>query len=349
MTRNASRIFLLVFFLVLGCSLLATVHAQAVNSLGEKSTLAVIKFDFAKGEYTPEYALAVQSAVEEAFAKSNRFVLVERARLEDLLKEIKTQEVLSDSQMARLGYTVGARYLVSGTVQDVAASSSGSVVSPQTLLYTGHISVQLKIMEVQTARILHTTQIRVQSATAGQGANAAGKGLLVVGAIFDVLAAASDGKNKTQQNAGEAFEAAGKAAIVAAEATMPKSAGEAIQRTLPKVTQQVLSFIKMNIPIEAPFSQIRRQAKNGKVQEIEIFAGTDVGLQPREEGQVVVRTTRTVGGRTFTTTEPVGRVRVDYVSGPLTAVCKVVEGGKELGTLVKGDSTRVEIIFQGAH
>jgi curli biogenesis system outer membrane secretion channel CsgG len=324
-------------------------HAQAVNSLGEKAALAVVKFDFAKGEYTPEYAMAVQSAVEEAFSKSNRFVLVERTRLDDLLKEIKTQEVLADTQVAKLGQIVGARYIVTGTVQDVTASSSGSIASPDTRLFTGHISVQIKMLEVQTARVLHTTQIRAQSAMAGQGVNAAGKGLMVVGAIFDILAAASDGKNKTQQNAGEAFDAAGKAAVIAAEATMPKSAGEAIQRALPKVTEQVLMFIKINLPIEAPFSQIRRQTKKGKVQEIEIFAGSDLGLKPREEGRVVVRSVRNLNGKSFSSTEPVGRVRVTYVSGPLTAVCRVVEGGRELGNLVKSDSSRVEIIFQGAH
>lgn len=328
-------------FLFLGLPLWAQTNA----TLPERPTIACLPFTRSTGDYTPEFAPAIQASIEEGFAKSGRYVLVERTRLDDLLKEIKTQEVLADSQVAQLGHIIGARYVVTGSIDNISASRVSGLEKPNVFLYTGHVAFSFHVVEVSSGKIILSTQLQAHSADAGAAINTAGKGLQIAGTLFEILAASNNNKNKTQETTGNVLTDAGRAAQIAAEATMPHSAGEAIQRTFKKVTEEVQRYIRSHLPVEAPFSAITKATKRGKALEVEVFGGKEAGLNVGDIGDIVVRTQRIIFDKPSVELRPIGRVKVRAVTGDYTALCEVKTGGQDLPNVIKTDSTKLEVIF----
>lgn len=106
------------------------------------------------------------------------------------------------------------------------------------------------------------------------------------------------------------------------------SEGAAISDAIGKISGEVEVYIARNLPVIIDIIQIKAKDKKGVAAEmIEIFGGADAGLVVKDRLEVVEVTTREIRGRQIITRTPIGEVRVETVTGPETADCKVIKGG----------------------
>lgn len=104
--------------------------------------------------------------------------------------------------------------------------------------------------------------------------------------------------------------------------------GAAITDAIGTISGQVELFIAKNLPVIIDIIQITQTDKKGREAVLlEILAGSDAGLKDRDRIEVVAITEREIRGRKIETRTPIGELRVEQVTGPETAICKVMKGG----------------------
>lgn len=134
----------------------------------EKEIIAILDFTHRSGPSMEQYARSVQNAVETGFVKSSRFVVVERSRIDALVAEMQTQEVMSDDVVANIGKTLGASYVVLGNLESASAErqyTKNENGQREAQGYKATVSFQVKIVEVESAQIKATEQIITNSSS----------------------------------------------------------------------------------------------------------------------------------------------------------------------------------------
>jgi curli biogenesis system outer membrane secretion channel CsgG len=107
-------------------------------------TVAVLYFDYdGKSEELSILQKGLAQMLISDLAGSNRYQVVERAKLESLMSEMKLQRTtpMDTSTRARLGKLLGARYLVLGSYFDLA----------------GSLRVDTRVVEVETGKVIFST------------------------------------------------------------------------------------------------------------------------------------------------------------------------------------------------
>lgn len=173
MQRILAVFSVLFMFLLAGC---AGSSAQVVSSSstaptiteaqqtpvdGEKRRIAVSRFDMRAG---PDVGSAMADFLTDALFNSGRFIVLERARLDEVRAEQRLQssaEFRADTA-AEVGQFEGAELLIRGAVVAFEPDCKGiSVLLAGT--GTACITMNLRIVDVTTGRIVNATTVEATS------------------------------------------------------------------------------------------------------------------------------------------------------------------------------------------
>ena len=143
------------FFLsLLTCGVALTASAQT-----DKIAVGMMPFTDAS-EKVGNNLTAINDAVTNALVKSNRFIIVDRSKMQALNQERNLQktEDFIDGKALEQGKSLGAEYLVSGNVNSY--SNDGTQAK---------FTFTLSVMEVATSKMLNSEQIESKGGSIGGG------------------------------------------------------------------------------------------------------------------------------------------------------------------------------------
>lgn len=141
--------------------------AQAEPVQGEKPRIAVTAFDFRNDT---ELGAGMADMLTAALFSSDRFIVLERARLADVQAEqdLGASGRVAPNSAAPIGQIEGAELLIRGTVvQFEPDCSGGSVILASTR--TACMSVNLRIIDARTGRVVNATTVEGTSRNSGVG------------------------------------------------------------------------------------------------------------------------------------------------------------------------------------
>jgi curli biogenesis system outer membrane secretion channel CsgG len=165
-------------------------EAQAVPYNGPKARITVSKFTDKSGKGGWEVGQGMTDMLSTALFNSNRFIVLERGELGEVLKEqdLATQGRVKKGTEAPIGEIEGAELLVVGAITEFEPNASGGGLG----LITGgfgagigvrmaHIAVDLRVIDAKTSRILAATTVEGKAQDIGGLAGIAVGGPLAVG------------------------------------------------------------------------------------------------------------------------------------------------------------------------
>lgn len=136
-------------------------QAQQQPVEGEQRRIAVSRFDMRAG---PDVGLALSDFLTDALFNSGRFIVLERARLDEVREEQALQsgaEFRADTAV-EVGQFEGAELLIRGAVVAFEPDCSGF-----SLLFGGTgkacITMNLRIIDVETGRVVNATTVEATS------------------------------------------------------------------------------------------------------------------------------------------------------------------------------------------
>ena len=143
------------FFLsLLACGVALTASAQT-----DKIAVGVMPFTDASQKVGNDL-VAINDAVTNALVKSNRFIIVDRSKMQALMQEKNLQktEDFIDGKAVEQGKSLGAEYLVSGNVNSYTNDGTQA-----------KFTFTLSVMEVATSKMLNSEQIESKGGSIGGG------------------------------------------------------------------------------------------------------------------------------------------------------------------------------------
>ena len=153
-------------FSLAGCGATATVidsggptilEAQEAPTHGAKPRIAVLDFDN-KSRY--DVGRGMRAMLISTLFRTNRFIVVERGELQDVLLEQKlgATGIVSADTAARMGSVEGAEILVFGTVSEFEPGQQGlnTVVGG---VQRSQVAIDLKLVDSTTSRVLSATTV----------------------------------------------------------------------------------------------------------------------------------------------------------------------------------------------
>ena len=167
-----SRSFLLI---VVSCGLLFSVSSSV---LAARPTIAVLDFTADKDTITFGYGFVVRETVETStnfltselmtfLVKTNKFDVVERSRMKDILAEQEFSEsgYISPETAVKLGKLIGADYFVMGRIEQFQAGLEAKKI-PYTnevqRQYEGKITVNVRIVDSRGGKIVTANKFTVE-------------------------------------------------------------------------------------------------------------------------------------------------------------------------------------------
>jgi curli biogenesis system outer membrane secretion channel CsgG len=142
-------------WIVAGCA--ASPEVKAPPPAGPKLRVAVAKFEN-KTTYGARLGTAASDILVTELARTERFVLIERAELERLLTEQKLglTGAVDPATAAQMGKILGAAAMVVGSVSQFGVKTEGSdLLITASKRQIAEATVDARIIDVETARILH--------------------------------------------------------------------------------------------------------------------------------------------------------------------------------------------------
>jgi curli biogenesis system outer membrane secretion channel CsgG len=173
-------LFGIILIITIGCAgpqTTPTSQEQPIHTpyYGPKKTIAVTKFD-ASGAFVAKYGSwdiggGLAAMLVSELNKSNRFIVVDRADLAAVFREHEMAlQGLTATKDLKAGQLLGAQLLIRGSVTEfdeaetgggfkIGAGTSilGGAVGPQ--FTKGHVTVDLRMIETNTARVVETQTI----------------------------------------------------------------------------------------------------------------------------------------------------------------------------------------------
>lgn len=153
---------------------------------GPKRTIAVGKFD-AVGAFTAKYGDwdiggGLSTMLTTALVESNRFIVMERANLSQILseQELKGSKLTDQKTGPALGKLTGVQFLIFGSVTEFGASDEGggfsmgfaggglpftSGLSRQSK--SGSVAIDVRIVDTTTGRIVDTARVKEKIESSG--------------------------------------------------------------------------------------------------------------------------------------------------------------------------------------
>lgn len=142
--------------------------AQAEPAQGPKPRIAVAAFEFRRGERDVGEGMA--DMLTAALFNSNRFIVLERARLDEVTAEqdLAATGRFDTTTTAPIGQMEGAELIIRGSVvQFEQDCSGGSVLLASTR--QACMAINLRIIDVRTGRVVNATTVEGTSRNTGVG------------------------------------------------------------------------------------------------------------------------------------------------------------------------------------
>ena len=259
----------------------------------DKKTIAIAPF---MGGYDQAILKSVEEVVASSFAKTKRFTIVGRSQMEALQTERNLQktEDFIDSKYIAQTKSLGAQLLVTGNVTSVTASAEQSRDSQGRVStsYNSSITVDLKILDVETAQII-SSEIITSKADKG---------------LFDMR---SLGKTLT--------------------GGAPSNEREAYAEALKRFEKEIDKFVSKNFSSAFVIVEIQEMSGNS-ANTLLISGGSSSGIKKGDRLSVVELVNVEVGGKTMTRKKEIGEIKVSKVEDENFSICDVKSGGSEIYT-----------------
>ena len=161
---------------------------------GPKKIIAATKFKSTVGAQ-PDCGEATGAMLSEALMATGRFIVVERAEVDDLIKEqdMGVEGRVTQATAAKFGNMLGASILVMGTVtqfEEQAAGRGGGIGLPVPGIgsvslggnkMTAFVKVNLRMVDTETGKILSTHNADGTASGSGKGLGVGIKGITAQG------------------------------------------------------------------------------------------------------------------------------------------------------------------------
>lgn len=248
----------------------------------------------------------VREQITSAFTSKSRFIVVDRARLDAVYKErnLQMREDFIDGVIVDQGKSIGARYLVSGSINELNFNN----VNTQKTSYpvdkaTGKVYIREWIrLDLQISLVVNVKIIDVET-----------------GAV----------KSTKTINSSLLFEGS--------ESTRPIPSEQLVVQNINNLRGYIKAWINSVFPVEMKVVQIETSDKKGIPKTILVTGGAEMDMQHSKsliintssELEVFESRIVTVDGREIKRPLVVGNVVVLKVEGEL-AVCKIQNGNEQI-------------------
>lgn len=146
-------------FLLIGINL--SIHSQ------EKTAVGIIPFTYVQGAANFQDVNSIQETVTNAFVKTKRFNIVDRSKMDALIKEKELQksEDFMDGKTIEQGAALGANFLISGHVISAQAEQMRSDDGKGNIeiTYKAKLLISLKVIDVATGQVINSETIEPKS------------------------------------------------------------------------------------------------------------------------------------------------------------------------------------------
>jgi curli biogenesis system outer membrane secretion channel CsgG len=291
------------FFLLL--LLLTQIDSLSAQDNDSKISVAIMPFTYASVNDS-RYVFSIRETVENAFMRTRRFNIVERARRKDIQaeKDLQKHEDFLDSKvMVAQGKSLGARYIVTGHVVAIGYKESYSTTNGTSRLegYTGKINLLLKVIDIESGQIIASETIDENNINSSAG-------------FWGNLA-----NNLTKANV----------------SSTPETAMVDVIKGLDKC---LTNFIAKSFPVVFHIIEIQDKKSDGSAKTLLLAGGSGYGLNKGDRLRVVERKEVTIDGRTVTRNIEVGELKVSKVEDANFSICNVVSGGDAITQKFAGNT-----------
>jgi curli biogenesis system outer membrane secretion channel CsgG len=169
-------------------------QAQAEDAMGAKARVAVSRFNdkSAKGQSTGQIGDGMAEMLSNALFSTNRFIVLERQALGDVIKEqdLGASGRIRQGTAAPVGELEGADLLIQGTITEFEPGSSGAGGglggwAPSGKfgwvagalgggIKTSHVAMIVKVIDARTGRVLASEQVEGKATDVGGAIGGAG-------------------------------------------------------------------------------------------------------------------------------------------------------------------------------
>jgi len=173
-------LLLLAVLAIAGCGTSATVvssgggptiqQAQQEPYSGPKKRIAVKAFDFKAAQGSGEIGRGMSDMLADSLFNSNRFIVLEREQIKEVLEEqdFGASGRVKKETAAPIGELEGAELIIRGSVTEFEPKCKGGAV----LIMAAQqacITLNLRIVDARTGRVVNATTVEGRSGTAGVG------------------------------------------------------------------------------------------------------------------------------------------------------------------------------------
>ena len=273
-----------------------SLHAQ------EKIVIGIIPANSQDYSFNANEQTEITNAVTDAFVKTQRFTLVDRAHMNSLMQEKKLQksEDFIDGRTVAQGRSLGAQYLISPVSS--AYKNDGSVCK---------FNLQLTVIDVATGQITNSELIEVKGG--GHGKRIAGA---VGGAIVGRLAGVG----------------AGTGAMLGASG---KNDEKALAKALNDVGDEIDNFVSTNFPAYFSIVETTEKDKEGNPTKILISGGSTSGLSKGDRLKVVEISEIDVEGKKMTRKKDICSLKIVKVEDENFSSCAIISDDNSLSDMME--------------
>jgi curli biogenesis system outer membrane secretion channel CsgG len=159
-------LFYICFVTIIGCSPKASIvyiNGPSISEVrnenpSEKKTIAVMDFDNSTNYQVSD---GMQSMLISALFHTNKFIVVEREHLRDLLLEQKLGKtgVVSKETAVEIGKIEGAEFMVFGTITEFNPRQKG-ISTVAGAAQNSLVTIDVRIVDTKTGRIVNSTTVK---------------------------------------------------------------------------------------------------------------------------------------------------------------------------------------------
>jgi hypothetical protein len=245
------------------------------------------------------YRDAIWQTVTDAFIKTKRFDVLERARMEDISKEIKFQSdggnSLDFEATVEQDKIKGAEYLIAPHINFISTEEMVYIDEKTGRKgsngYKAKISVTLKVIDITTGKVKISETLELKE-----------------GNLFKSMIK----KHNTQTSA--------------------------IEDGIKKISKEVDKFVSKHFPVTLTVVEITTE-KKVQASIILIGGGSDSGIKKGDKVIIFEKEMKEVNGKMLERTKEIGSGKIKKVEDANFSVCKVSKGGQAIKQKLDGGNT----------
>ncbi len=273
------------------------------GSAQEKITVGIIPAKDRQYSFSSTEETEITNSVTNAFVKSKRFTIVDRAHMDALNNEkyLQKSEDYINGTTVQQGKSLGAQYLISIASSDYV--NDGAVCK---------FKLQLTVIDVTTGQVAGSESIDVKGG--GHGRKIAGAvGGAVVGHFVGI---------------GAGFGA------LAGGAASSGSREKALQKALHEIAAEIDDFVSVHFPLYFSIVEIEEKDEAGTAKKILISGGNNFGLKKGDRLKVVEISEVDVDGKKISRKKDVCTLRVAKVEDGNFSSCTVTTQQNTIAALL---------------